>query len=226
MRLSVARGTAQPSVSHQQIRSTSPTDEEPAEFALIADALRAGAHAARSGIAVTERPAPSRVAPFGIAFGAAVPAQPATVDAEAPELGAGRLVVLHDPAGQPAWDGAYRVACYARAALDLEMVTDPVLPAVTWSWLEEALASRAAAAELLAGTVTTTAASRFGSLAREGDTFEVELRCSWSPRWTPDDAGSHLDAFVVLLGTMAGLPPDDDPSVVSLASRARTGGAG
>ncbi len=222
MRLSVARATAQPAVSREQIRSAAASDEEPAEFALIAGALRTAARATRPVIAVSERPAPSRVAPFGIAFGAEVRVPTGSPDAEAPELGAGRLVVLHDPAGQPAWDGTYRVACYARAALDLEMVTDPVLPAVTWTWLEEALGSRGACAELLAGTVTTTTASRFGSLAREGDTFEVELRCSWSPRWTPADAGAHLDAFAILLGAMAGLPPDD-PGVVSLAFRARSG---
>jgi len=173
---------------------------------------------------VSERAAPSRVAPFGIAFGATVQPTRARVarslrgDAE---LGAGRLVVLHDPAGQPAWDGEFRVACYARAALDLEMVTDPVLPAVTWSWLEEALNDRSAQADLLAGTVTTTAASRFGSLAAEGDTFEVELRCSWSPRWTPENAGAHLEAFVLLLAAMAGLPPEV-PGVISLASRQRS----
>lgn len=217
-------------MEHELKDTASTVGEEPAEFRQVADALRAAAGRTRSSVIVTERAAPSRVAPFGVAFGATVEAGPVghvgrpngSVTSSESELGAGRLVVLHDPAGQPAWDGTFRVACYGRAALDPEMVTDPVLPAVTWSWLEEALAERDAVADLLAGTVTTTAASRFGSLASEGDTFEVELRCSWSPRWTPEDAGAHLEAFVVLLATMAGLPPEV-PGVVSLASRLRSG---
>jgi hypothetical protein len=113
-------------------------------------------------------------------------------------------------------------AGHARAGLDPEMITDPMLPEVTWSWLEEALAEREAGFSALAGTVTTTASARFGQLREEDDTCEVELRCSWSPEWSTDDPASiasHLEALCDLMTMMAGEPPSN--GVVSLTSRVR-----
>jgi hypothetical protein len=190
------------------------TDGEPQEFTLVVDALLAIGQR-RQGVLIREAGRPTRLAPQGIALAA-------TLERDDQELAAGRLVVLHDPEGQPAWDGTFRVACYARAAIDPEMITDPMLPGVTWSWLEEALAERGAEFVALAGTVTTTASARFGQLREDDDTCEVELRCSWSPRWDPEDAesvGAHLEALCDLMTMMAGEPPPDD--VVSLSSRTR-----
>ena len=44
------------------------------------------------------------------------------------ELGTGRLVLLHDPAGHEAWQGTFRVVTYVRAELEPEMAADPLLP--------------------------------------------------------------------------------------------------
>ncbi len=187
---------------------------EPREFTSVVDALLAAGEA-HAEVLIREAGRPSRLAPHGIALAA-------TLERGEDELAAGRLVVLHDPSGQPAWNGTWRIACYARAAIDPEMITDPMLPEVTWSWLEEALGERGAEVQALAGTVTTTASARFGQLREEDDTCEVELRCSWSPQWDPDDAESvaaHLDALCDLLTMMAGEPPAD--GVVSLANRVR-----
>jgi hypothetical protein len=195
------------------VRSPAP-DEPPAAFASVVDALLAVGEA-RTDMLIREAGRPTRLAPHGIAFAA-------SLERGDIELAAGRLVVLHDPDGQPAWDGTFRVACYARAALDPEMITDPMLPEVTWSWLEEALAERGAEITGLAGTVTTTASARFGQLREEADTCEVELRCSWSPQWSPDDAhtvGAHLEALCDLMTLMAGEPPQS--GVVSLTNRMR-----
>jgi hypothetical protein len=203
----------QPPAYGEAVRSPEP---EPAshDFDSVVDALlKAGQ--ARTDILVREAGRPTRLAPYGIALAA-------TLERGDVELAAGRLVVLHDPAGQPAWGGTFRIACYARAGLDPEMITDPMLPEVTWSWLEEALADREAEFTALAGTVTTTASARFGQLREEDDTCEVELRCSWSPTWSPEDApavGAHLEALCDLMSMMAGEPPAS--GVVSLTSRAR-----
>src|ERR1700712_3574487 len=188
-------------------------DAAPQAFTSVVDALLAAGEA-RTDVLIREAGRPTRLAPHGIALAA-------TLERADVELAAGRLVGLHDPEGQPAWDGTFRIACYARAAIDPEMITDPMLPGVTWSWLEEALAERGAEFVALAGTVTTTASARFGQLREDEDTCEVELRCSWSPRWDPDDAASvaaHLDALCDLMTMMAGEPPED---VVSLSSRTR-----
>jgi hypothetical protein len=58
-----------------------------------------------------------------------------------------------------------------------------------------------------------------GADAGDGAESEVELRCSWSPRWDEDPA-RHIRAFCRLLADVAGLPPDV-PGVVPLSSRWR-----
>ncbi len=186
----------------------------PEAFTAVVDALLAAGESRRD-LLIREAGRPTRLAPHGIAIAA-------TLERGDDELAAGRIVVLHDPDGQPAWDGTFRIACYARASIDPEMITDPMLPEVTWSWLEESLAERGADFAALAGTVTTTASARFGQLRAEDNTCEVELRCSWSPRWDPEDAdtvGAHLQALCDLMTMMAGEPPVE--GVVSLSSRVR-----
>jgi hypothetical protein len=191
-------------------------DRPPADFVAVSVALRAALSTTRPELVLTETRGPTKVAPFALAILASV-CRPAEADSE---IAVGRLVVLHDPEGQAAWDGTFRIACFARADLDPEMGTDPVLPEVTWSWLEEALGGQSAEADALAGTVTVTRSSGFGALAEDDDgTSEVELRCSWTPRWD-DDPARHLRAFCDLLADLAGLPPDV-PGVVPLSGRRR-----
>ncbi len=194
----------------------------PDEFSTVAAALRAAVAATRPEVVLTETRAPSKIAPQALALLASVnrPGEPSREDAE---IAVGRLVLLHDPEGQAAWDGTYRIACFARADVEAEMGADPMLADVTWSWLVDALEANEAVHDALAGTVTVTRSSRFGALAEddpgEGASSEVELRCSWTPRWDEDPA-RHLSAFTQLLADLAGLPPDL-PGVVALSARRR-----
>ena len=105
-------------------------DAPPEDFREALDQLRAAT--LRPEIFCEEMPAPQRIAPYSAAMTADV-----TVAGE--EVGGGRLVVLYDPAGNDAWQGTFRCVAYARADIDPEMVTDPLLGAVGWTWLIEAL---------------------------------------------------------------------------------------
>ena len=123
-------------------------------------------------------PAPQRIAPFSAALSADV-----TVDGD--EVGTGRIILLHDPAGNDAWDGTFRCVAYARAEIDLELITDPMLGAVGWSWLTEALDAHQAAYAAPSGTVTRVATESFGSMADEPGTAQLEIRASWTPTDVP-----------------------------------------
>ncbi|MGI8523752.1 MAG: DUF3000 domain-containing protein [Nocardioides sp.] len=160
-------------------------------------------------------PAPQRIAPYASALSADV-----TVDGD--DVGTGRLILLHDPAGNDAWDGTFRLVAYARAELDLEMITDPALAEVGWSWLAEALSAHGAAYAAASGTVTRVATDSFGSMADEGGTAQIEIRASWTPAaadgsQTPD-VGAHVEAWGELLCTAVGLPPVPD-GVAAMPSR-------
>jgi hypothetical protein len=188
----------------------------PEVFAAATGALRDAVAEVRPEVTVHETTAPSRVAPLAFALAAGL-----TGDDE--DLASGRLVLLFDPAGHAAWEGSARIVCYARAAVEPEVAADPMLPEVAWSWLVEAMAAHGAGTLALGGTVTTTTSRRFGVLAPDGDSFEVEMRCSWSPDWAEtasaprdDDSArpwsaaataAQLHAFADLLAAMAGLPP-------------------
>jgi hypothetical protein len=143
---------------------------------------------------------PQRLAPYSYAVSAEI------IDAEGHDLATGRLVLLHDPDGHEAWDGVLRLVAYASADLDDEMGVDPMLPAVGWSWLTDALDDRDAAYRAAGGTVTQTTSTRFGDLHGPRTSVSMELRASW----TADNAdlAPHLHAFVDLLCTAAGLPPE------------------
>ena len=69
----------------------------------------------RSELHVEELPAPQRIAPYSAAI-------TADVVANGDEVGSGRFVLLHDPAGNAAWQGTFRCVTFARADLDPEMV--------------------------------------------------------------------------------------------------------
>ena len=102
------------------------------------------------------RRTPSPSAPTSLA--------PADPDAE---LGTGRLVLLHDPAGHEAWEGTFRVVTYVRAELDHDMAADPLLPGVGWAWLTEALDAHGAAFAAASGTVTRVVSESFGAISAE-----------------------------------------------------------
>ncbi len=155
----------------------------------------------RPELLVEEIPAPQKIAPFAAAVSADV-----LVGGE--DVGAGRLVLLHDPAGNAAWQGTFRCVTFARAEVDPEMVSDPLLAQVGWSWLLDALASHGAEFVAPSGTVTSVSSESFGGMADEDPSAEVEVRASWTPVLTEGvGLAAHVQAWGELLCTTAGLPP-------------------
>jgi len=184
-------------------------------------------HAARlrPEVFCEEMPAPQRIAPYAAALSADV-----TVDDV--DLGTGRIILLHDPSGNDAWDGTYRCVAYARAEIDLELITDPLLAAVGWSWLTEALDAHGASYLAASGTVTRVATDSFGGMADEGGSAQIEVRASWTPclppktePGTPLDIRAHVEAWGELLCTAAGLPPVPE-GVTAMPSRRGQRGPG
>jgi len=181
-------------------------DEPPAEFLAAVEQLRSAR--LRSEVACEEMPAPQRIAPYAAALSG-------EITADGKELGTGRIVLLHNPAGNDAWGGTFRCVAFARADIDPEMITDPLLSAVGWSWLTDALAAHDARYTAPSGTVTTVLSEGFGGMAEDGSTAQIEIRASWTPAGvlTP-----HAQAWADLLCTAAGLPPLP-PGVVSMPGR-------
>lgn len=171
-------------------------DKLPAVFVQAVESLRAARP--RAEVLLTEIAAPQRLAPFTFAISA-------EVLRGGDEIASGRLVLLHDPAGQEVWDGTLRIVSYVTADLDAEMAGDPLLAQVGWSWLMDALAAHSADHTAAGGTVTQTKSVRFGDLAGPSDTADVELRASWTPLGS--DLTPHVLAWCELLSSMAGLPP-------------------
>ncbi len=166
----------------------------------------------RPELKVEEIPAPGKIAPFAVAISA-------EVELNDEELGSGRLVLLHDPAGSASWDGDFRCVTYARADVDPEMVTDPLLTEVGWSWLIDALERNQAEYSSPSGTVTAVSSRSFGGIADDPPRAEVELRASWTPVvTTAADMVRNLQAWSELLCLTAGLPPLPD-GVVPIAPR-------
>lgn len=169
----------------------------------------------RNDLIVTEIASPTQVAPFSLALTGDVRQR---VHGEDSELGTGRFILLHDPAGQDAWDGDFRVVCFAQAPLETDIGTDPFLAEVTWAWLTDALQVRGARYTAASGTATTIVSSGFGELADQGTGAKVELRASWTP--TDLDLGKHVEGWSELLCMLAGLPPATEGVSVLSARRA------
>lgn len=172
----------------------------------------------RNDLIVSEIPSPTQVAPFSLALAGDVRQR---IHGEDSELGTGRFILLHDPAGQDAWDGDFRVVCFAQAPLETDIGTDPFLAEVTWSWLTDALEVRGAEYTAASGTATTIVSSGFGELADQGTGAKVELRASWTP--TDLDLGKHVEGWGELLCMLAGLPPAAEGVSVLSARRAGRG---
>lgn len=181
-------------------------DGSPQEFLRAVEQLRSAR--LRPEVALEEIPAPQRIAPFAFAV-------TADVLVGGDEVGTGRLVLLHDPAGNDAWQGTFRCVAFARAEIEPEMITDPLLPAVGWSWLSEALLAHGADFHAASGTVTTVMSEGFGGMTEDASKAEIEIRASWTPA---GDIGRHAEAWAELLCTAAGLPPLP-PGVVPMPGR-------
>jgi hypothetical protein len=160
-----------------------------------------------------EMPAPQRIAPWSSALTADV-----TVDDL--DIGTGRIILLHDPAGNDAWSGTFRCVAYARAEIDPELITDPMLAEVGWSWLTEALDAHGADYTAPSGTVTSVATESFGGMGDEEGTAQLEIRASWTPvaEDGAPDLRPHVEAWGEVLCTAVGLPPVPE-GVTAIPSR-------
>jgi len=167
----------------------------PREFQEAVAAMQAAQ--VRPGVVCEEMPAPQRIAPYAAALTGDV-----VFDGE--ELGTGRLVLLHDPAGNDAWEGTFRWVAYARAEIDLEMANDQLLGAVGWTWLQDSLEAHHARYHAISGTITKVSSEPFGEIEDGEPTAQLEIRASWTPE---DDFARHVEAWSDLLCTISGLPP-------------------
>ena len=184
----------------------------PAEFRAAVESMRQAA--LRPEVFCEEMPAPQRIAPWSSALSGDV-----TVDDE--DLGTGRLILLHDPAGNDAWDGTFRCVAYARADIDPELGADPMLAAVGWSWLTEALDAHGATFHSVSGTVTCVTTESFGGMAEEGGTAQIEIRASWTPLGL--DLDTHVEAWGELMCQAGGLEPVPDGVAVMPSRRGQRG---
>jgi hypothetical protein len=207
------------------------------EFRRAVAELEAGLAAlqqSRPELSFEEEPAPRRLAQFAYAVAATVPGSVSGSPAGSPvppgegagtdaEIGSGRFVLLFDAAGQDGWDGKYRIISYVRAELEPEMATDPLINAVGWSWLTEALDLRTTGYRKISGTVTTVMTQGFGGKQDEPNSTGFELRASWSPVLAESGSASldgHVAAWCDTVCTAAGLPPLA-PGIAPLRSQRR-----
>lgn len=192
-------------------------EASPLEFQEAVTSMR-GARL-RSEIFCEEMPAPQRIAPYAFALSADL-----TINGE--DIGTGRIILLHDPAGNEAWDGRFRCVAYVRADLEPEMITDPLLAAVGWSWLTEALEAHSARYGHASGTVTRVGTESFGGMADDGSTAQIEVRASWTPSLAEtNDAAPHVQAWADLLCMSAGVQPVPE-GVAAMPSRRGQRGSG
>lgn len=191
------------------------------EFAAHAGAFRAAIEEMtrarlRPEVRWEDIPAPSRMAPHTwAANGEAV--------LHDEELSSGRLVVLHDPAGQDTWQGRYRFVALVQAQLEPEFAIESMLGDVAWSWVTESLELYDADALELGCTATRVVSQSYGALAARPSTVDVEMRVSWTPQ--SDHLGGHFAAWTAMLAAAGGLPPAPAsvaPLVPAHRARART----
>ena len=103
-------------------------------------------------------------------------------------------MLLHDPSVPDPWDGAWRAVTFARAELEPELANDPMLGAVGWSWLTDALTSHHLGYTAEAGTVTRVVSESFAGLSDRPASVEMEVRASWTP--VAGNVGAHLRRVV------------------------------
>ena len=181
-----------------------------AVFRVAAADLYAGREAqrpVRPQVTFEEVAAPRTLAPYAAAIAATIHAPD-----DDTEIGSGKLVLLYDPAGQPGWAGPFRVIAYISAEVEPELAADPLLAAVSWTWLTEALDAGAAGYAAPSGTVTRVITEGFGGKQDEPAATELEIRASWSPVGPPGGPhppalAGHVTAWCDALCTASGLPP-------------------
>lgn len=158
----------------------------------------------RPEIHLNEVPAPKRLAPYSLALTAEVNSDTKTIDPDC-YLGDGRLVVIYDPAGQPAWGGTFRIIAQLTANLENEVRDDPFLGEVVWSWLTDSFQDSGVGIHHLSGTVTRVLSESFGKIELTGSETEIELRASWTPN--SPDIEPHALAWINAMSSICGLSP-------------------
>jgi hypothetical protein len=154
---------------------------------------------------------PQHIAPFAAAIDADIRRDG--------DLASGRLILLHDPAGNDIWHGDFRCVTFCQADVSAEMAHDPFLPEVGWSWLMDSLTSRQAQFVAESGTITTTASTPFGSRQADPATAQIEMRASWTPLLQAGNGlTDHIAAWQDLISAVAGLPPLSN-TVIHLSDR-------
>ncbi|WP_341855258.1 DUF3000 family protein [Brachybacterium sp. GPGPB12] len=147
-------------------------------------------------------PAPSRMAPSTWAC-------TGEILVHDDELASGRLVVLHDPAGQESWDGTSRMVALVQARLEPEFAIESMLGDVAWSWVTESLEPHDADARELGRTATRVVSQSYGALASRPSTVDVEMRVSWTPEPSEDGdlaLAPHFAAWTAMLAAAGGRP--------------------
>lgn len=161
----------------------------------------------RSEITFEEVPAPQRLAPFAIAFSVDVSSGfSSDTSEESDDVATGRFVMLHDPAGQDAWEGDFRAVTFVRSAIEDDLQSDPLLTDVAWSWVSESLDSASAQYVATSGTVTRVSSASYGQLSEKDQSSEVEIRASWTPT-NADSLIDHIYGWIRLIETVSGLTP-------------------
>ncbi len=192
---------------------TDPADcGSPHDFTAARAAFLAGADAVaevRDDLAFEDLPAPRRLAPHAVAIAA-------IAYRDGVEAGTGRLVLLHDPAGQEGWTGTFRLVAQVHADVEEEMAADPLLGEVGWSWFTDALDLHAPGYSAPSGTVTRVVTEGYGAKADEPPSTAFELRASWCP--ADDEIDGAVAAWCDLLVAGAGLPAQP-PGTLALNAR-------
>lgn len=151
-------------------------------------------------------------APYGLASHAVAVAAEVTGATEpgglVDELATGRFVLLYEPEGNPLWAGTFRIVTFIRATLDPQMGNDQLLGSVAWTWLVDALDEHSAPYTEAGGTATRVLSENFGTLTGKTEHIDIELRASWTP--LSHDVTRHLEAWVDMVASFAGLPPLPD----------------
>lgn len=180
------------------------------DSAFVAAAERLSHASVRPEFHIEQAPAPQRLAPHALTLVADADAIGGPL-ASMSESATGRFVLLHDPDGVDEWAGTFRVVIFARCDVEPEMLVDPLIHEVAWSWVTDSLED--VCATQVGGTVTISSGTSFGTMVeRPGDGL-VEVRASWTPLpaaddlAVPDSITDHLDAWIEILARLAGLPP-------------------
>ncbi len=188
---------------HRRITVTSVSQiHAPEDFLTALDSLRG--HEFRPELHIVQIPPPKRIAPWAVALQAEI--NDSTAMEPDNYRGGARFVVLHDPAGQEAWHGTFRIVCHMGAPMDAAMAGDPLLGEVAWAWLADTLDAHGADYHHLVGTVTRMYNETFGGLELSSSLTEVELRASWTPN--SPDLYHHVRAWADFIALACGLAPE------------------